>query len=75
MYAYVYNCIYIYRYIYIYIPTCENQMCRLYGAASLGYQTTSTLTKYFTESHYPGTELTSPCSILVMSNAGLVRDK
>ena len=37
---------------------------QLYSAASVGHQ-----------SHYPDTELTSPCPILIMSNTRLVSDK
>ena len=38
----------------------------LYSAPSLGHQAVSTMTWYPTQSHYPDTEPTSPCSILIM---------
>ena len=46
----------------------------LYSAVTLGDQTASTVTWYPTQSHYPGTELTNPFSILIMLSAWLGRD-
>ena len=46
----------------------------LYSAAQLGYQAASTMT-CTTQSHYPDTEPTSPCPILLMLSANLGSDK
>ena len=48
---------------------------QLYSAAPLGNYATGTLTQYPTQSHYPDTELTSPCPIPLMQSAGLGNDK
>ena len=49
------------------VLTCDNpHSWRLYSAASLGNQATSTMTCYPTQSHYADTEPTSPCPILIM---------
>ena len=54
------------------VPTCDiAHSWRLNSVTSLGYQATS----YSTQSHYPDTEPTSPCSILIMSSARLGSDK
>ena len=47
----------------------------LYSAAQPGNQATSTTTQYLTQSHYPDTELTSPCSIIVMPSTKLGSNK
>ena len=47
----------------------------LYSAASLGDQGASIMTYYVTQSHFPGTEPTSPCPILIMPSAWLGSDK
>ena len=36
-------------------------------AAPLGNQAANTLTRFLTQSHYPDTELTSPCATLIMN--------
>ena len=58
------------------VPTC-NSACSwwLYNAALLGDQATSTLTGSPTQSHYPDTESTSSCSILIIQSIWLGRDK
>ena len=48
------------------------QLC---SAVPLGDQTESTMTCYPTQSYYPDTEPTSPCSILNMLSARLGSDK
>ena len=59
----------------------ENWLCdsahswRLYSAALLGDLATSTVTCYSTQSHYPDTEPTSPCSILIMRGTRLGSNK
>ena len=47
----------------------------LYSATSLEHQASGTMTCYPTQSHYPDTEITSPCPILVMLSARLGGDK
>ena len=47
----------------------------LYSAARLGYQATTTMIQYPTQSHYPDTELTRPCPILLMLRAMLGTEK
>ena len=47
----------------------------LYRAAALGHQAAGTVTCYPTQSHYPTTEQTSPCPMLIMPSAGLGSDK
>ena len=52
------------------VPTCDSvHSLWLYSAASLEHQVTSTMTCYPTQPHYPDTEPTSPCPILIMLNA------
>ena len=46
-------------------------LCWLYSASPLGNQATSTMTRYPTQSHYPGTERTTPCPKQLMQNARL----
>ena len=46
----------------------------LYSAAPLENQATRTMTQYPTQSHYPDTEPTSPCPILLMPSARLGSD-
>ena len=49
------------------VPTCDRMHSWwLYCAASLGQQAARTMTCYPTQSHYPDTEPTCPCSILIM---------
>ena len=48
---------------------------RLYSAVSLGHQVASTMTCYPTKSHYPDTEPTSPCPILMLPSIWLGSDK
>ena len=43
--------------------------------ATLGKEVISTMTCYLTKSHYPDTESTSPCPILIMLSTWLGRDK
>ena len=53
------------------VPTCDSEHSWwFYSAASLGHQTVSTMTS---QSHYPDTEPTRPCPILIMPNAMLGR--
>ena len=55
---------------------CESaHTWQLYSAAPLGNQATTTMTQHPTQSHYPTTELTSPCPILLMSSARLGSNK
>ena len=52
--------------------TCDSAHSRrLYSAAALGVQATSTMTQNPNQLPYPGTGLTWPCPILVMLSAGL----
>ena len=56
--------------------TCESvHSWRLYSAAPLVNQAVSTMTCYPTQSHYPVTEPTNPCPILIMPSTWLGRDK
>ena len=48
---------------------------RLYSALPLGNKVLSTMTQYATQSHYPGTELSTPGSVLLMLSAKLGSDK
>ena len=48
---------------------------QLHCAAPLENQATSTMIKYPTQLHYPATEPTSPCPILIMPSAWLGSDK
>ena len=48
---------------------------RHYSAAELGDQATRTMTWYPSQSHYPDTEPTSSCPILIMPSAWLVRKR
>ena len=48
---------------------------QLYSAAPLTDHATGTITWYPTQSHYPDTELPSPCPILLMPSARLCSDK
>ena len=48
---------------------------QLYSAASLGKQTTSSITWYPTQSHYPDTQPDSPCPTLIMPSTRLGTDK
>ena len=49
--------------------------CDFIVVPTLGYQATGTMTWYPIESHYPYTELTSPCHILIMPSVWLGNDK
>ena len=52
------------------VPTCDNaHSWWFYSATPLGDQTTSTITWYPIQTHYPDTEPTSPCPILINYNA------
>ena len=58
------------------VLTCDSvHLWRLYSAALLEHQATSTMTCYLTQSHYPDTELTSPCPILIIQSIRLGSDK
>ena len=58
------------------VPTCDSAHSSLfYSAAPLGNQAISTITRHPTQSHYPDTEPTSPCPILIMLSAWLGSDK
>ena len=55
---------------------CDNvQSWRLSSIAPLGNQAAGTMTQYPTQSHYPNTELPSPCLILLMPSTRLGSDK
>ena len=57
-------------------PTCDSSHSwRLNSAASLGQQAAGTMTCYPTQSHYPHTEPTSPCPILIMPSIRLGSNK
>ena len=52
--------------------TCDSAYSwQLYSAAALEHQTAGTMTCYPTQSHYPDTEPTSYCPILIMPNTWL----
>ena len=56
--------------------TCDSvHSWRLYSAVAWGNQAISTMTWYSTQSYYPDTEPTSPCSILIMPRVWLGSDK
>ena len=58
------------------VPICDSvPSLWLCSVTALGDQAARTRTWYPTQSHYPDTELTSPCPITVMPNAGLSSDK
>ena len=55
---------------------CDNaRSWRLYSVSPLGDQDASTMTWYFSQSHYRYSEPTSPCPILIMLSAWLGYDK
>ena len=57
------------------IPTCDCvHSWQLYSAASLEHQATVTMTGYPTQLHYPDTEPTSPCTLLIMQSVILGSD-
>ena len=58
------------------VPTCDSAHSWLLdSAASLEHEAAGIMTYYPTQSHYPDTERTSPCPILIMLSARLVSDK
>ena len=58
------------------ILSCNSaHLRRLYGAAPLGDQTTSTMIQNPTQSHYHDAKLTSPCHIRVMPSAWVGSNK
>ena len=58
------------------VSTCHSaHSWWLYSAAPMGNQTTGTMIQYPTQLHYPDTELTSPCLILLIPTAILGSDK
>ena len=58
------------------VSTCDSaHSWWLYSAGPLGDQATSTMIWYPTQSHYPDTEPTSPCFILIMPSTRLGSDK
>ena len=58
------------------VPSCDSaHSWRFYSAAPLGNQTASTMTRFPTHSHYPDTDPTSPCPILIMPSTLLGSDK
>ena len=58
------------------VQTCDNAHSWYFcSAASLGCQAASTMTCYLMQSHYPDTEPTSPCPILIMPSTWLGSDK
>ena len=57
-------------------PTCDGvQLWQLYHADPLGYQVADTVSQFPTQSHYPDTELASPCPIIIMPSTRLSSDK
>ena len=50
------------------VPTCDMTM-------RLGNETIDSMTQYPTQSHYPETEVTSPCSILLIQRVWLGSNK
>ena len=62
----------IFKMLICMVPTCKGaHSWWLYNATQLGDQAVGTMTQYPTQSHYPDTELSSSCPILVMPNARL----
>ena len=58
------------------VLTCDNaHLWQLYSVAAMEDQVTSIVTRYPTQSHYPGTEPTSLCRILIMPSARQGSDK
>ena len=58
------------------VPTCDSALTLgLNSASHLGNHATSTMTRYPTQSHFPDTEETSPCPILIMPRTRLGSDK
>ena len=58
------------------VPICGSaHSWWLYSAAPQGDQAVSTMTQCPTQSHYPGTELTSPCPSLIIPSTYLGSDK
>ena len=58
------------------VPTCDSaHSWWLYSAAPLGKQANNTMTWYPTHSHYPDTEPTSPCPMLIRPSTGLGSNK
>ena len=58
------------------LATCYSaQSWGFYNVALLGNLATNTVMQYPTHSHYPGTELSSPCPVLFMPSARLGNDK
>ena len=56
-------------------PTCDSvHLWWPFCAAPVGNQATATMTWYPTQSHYPDTEVTSSCPILLMPNTRLGSD-
>ena len=65
---------------YMVIPgrllTCDSaHSMRLNDPSPMGNQVTGTMTRYHTQTHYPGTELTSPCPLLITMRTRLGSDK
>ena len=49
------------------VPTCDDaDSFSLFSAAPQGNQATSTITQYPTQSHYPDTDITNPCPMLLI---------
>ena len=58
------------------IPICNSvRSLRLYSVAPLGNQGTSTMTRFPTQSHYPDTDPTSHCPILIMQSTWVGSNK
>ena len=77
-YENVFNAIYVpatYKVILRLVLTCDNEHPPVvYSAAPLGNLCTSTITQYLTQSHYPDTKITIPCSIRIISSSRLGSD-
>ena len=57
------------------LVTVHTHVCTVTSTASLEYQATGTITCYPTQLHYPNTEWTSPCPILIMPSTRVGSDK
>ena len=57
-------------------PTCDSMHSQqFYSLAPLGNQAEGTMIQFPTQPHYPDTELTSPCPILLLLSTKLGSDK
>ena len=62
--------------ISVWVPTCDGTYsCQFYSATPVRDQGANTMTWYPTQSHYPDTEPTSTCPVLIIPNIWLGSDK